>query len=78
MLTDYQEHVEFLEEYNRWVAEKKLAGTDLSPEAFMLDRAKSQALEQLIKIEERIKDPGHPDELAVDIAEILGIELEHL
>jgi hypothetical protein len=44
------EQIEFLTEYDQWKVERRAASSDLSPEAFLIDRAKEQALEKLIKI----------------------------
>ncbi len=52
----YDNEIEFLKNYNAWVMEQKAKGVDVSPEAYMLDRAKEQALEKLIKIDEMIAD----------------------
>ena len=46
----YDAEIENLKKYNEWVMEQKLKGVDVSPEAYMLDVAKEQALEKLIKI----------------------------
>lgn len=46
-----EEQVEFLKEYDEWKSEKSL-GLELSPDAFIIDRAKTRALEKLIKIDE--------------------------
>ena len=73
----YDAEIATIQSYNRWVMEQKAKGVDVSPEAYMLDVAKTEALEMLIKVQARINDPSHPDELAEDIAEILGVELEY-
>lgn len=41
-----------LNEYNVWVLEQKRK--DTSPEAFLIDRAKEQALDRLIEIENEL------------------------
>jgi hypothetical protein len=46
------EQVQFLTEYDEWKANKRVSRDDLSPEAFLIDRAKEQALQKLIKIDE--------------------------
>lgn len=48
------DHVEFLKEYNAWIEQRKRASRDLSPEAFIVDRAKDEALDRLINIEEAL------------------------
>lgn len=70
----YDSEIEFLKEYNDWVREQKAKGVDISPDAFMLDRAKEQALEKLIKIDEYIeahRENGTFDQRCLDIREIL-------
>lgn len=46
-----EDHVEFLKEYNEWIAQRKLSAKDLSPEAFLIDRAKDEALDRIIEVE---------------------------
>lgn len=43
---------EMLDEFVQWQAEKKISGNDLSPQAFLIDRAKEQALQALVEIQE--------------------------
>lgn len=43
-----------LTEFMSWQGERRVAGTDLSPEAFLIDRAKEQSLQQLIRVEELV------------------------
>lgn len=50
------EQVEFLTEYDEWKATKKVQRDDLSPEAFLIDRAKDQALQKLVKIAELMNE----------------------
>lgn len=50
------EQIEFLTEYDQWKAERRVALGDLSPEAFLIDRAKEQALQKLIKISELMEE----------------------
>lgn len=45
-----EDQIKFLEEYDLWKTEKRQSANDISPEAFLIDRAKVQALEKLIKI----------------------------
>lgn len=49
-----------LHEYDNWKAEKRFTAEDYSPEAFLLDRAKSVAIEKLIAIDELVSDEA-PD-----------------
>ena len=48
--------VNMLHEYDNWKAEKRFTAEDYSPEAFLLDRAKSVAIEKLIAIDELVSD----------------------
>jgi hypothetical protein len=50
------EQVAFLTEYDQWKSEKRVSRDDLSPEAFLIDRAKVQALEKLIKISDLMNE----------------------
>jgi len=43
--------VKLIEEYNAWVAERKRLATDLTPEAFLVERAKGDAMSKLIEID---------------------------
>jgi len=52
----YDNQIEFLKEYNEWSMLQKSKGVDITPDAFMLDRAKTEALEALIAIDTLIKD----------------------
>ena len=47
----YDNEIEFLKNYNAWVMEQKAKGVDVSPEAYMLDHAKEQALKKLITVD---------------------------
>lgn len=42
--------IELLSEYAKWHTEKRMTANDYSAEAFLIDRAKENALEKLIKI----------------------------
>ncbi len=46
--------LELLNEYNQWVIEQKYDNAT-SPEKFLIDRAKTQALDRLIEIQEIIE-----------------------
>lgn len=46
-----EEDIKLLDEYNSWVAERKRSANDLTPEAFMVDRAKQDALSKLVTID---------------------------
>lgn len=48
--------VNMLHEYDNWKAEKRFTAEDYSPEAFLLDRAKTVAIEKLIRIDELVSD----------------------
>ena len=43
----FAEEEELLSGYNKWVAERKVAGIDLSPSAYLVDRAKDAAYDKL-------------------------------
>ena len=60
----YDNEIEFLKSYNAWVMEQKAKGVDVSPEAYMLDHAKEQALKKLITVDEMLGDL--PEELFDD------------
>lgn len=47
----YDAEIENLKKYNEWVMEQKAKGVDVSPEAYMLDVAKEQALAKLIQVD---------------------------
>lgn len=61
------DELEFLQEYQAWVAERKIK-PDTSPEAFLIDRAKEQALEKLIQIRDIIEDTRGWGEAEMDAA----------
>ena len=61
----YDNEIEFLKNYNAWVMEQKAKGVDVTPEAYMLDKAKTDALEKLIKVDEMIA--ALPEELWEDL-----------
>lgn len=50
----YESDIEFLRAYNEWVFELKSKGLDVSPEAYMLDKAKNEALSKLITVDEML------------------------
>lgn len=49
-----QEDINLLEDYNRWVGEKKMSVKDFSPEAYVIDKAKEQAFEELEALTKRV------------------------
>lgn len=51
-MTINEEQLALLEEYNEWALMKKTRGLDVTPEAFMVERAQATALERLIKVDE--------------------------
>lgn len=54
--------LELLNEYGAWVAERKRDAADTSPEKFFLERAKEQAIEKLITIDELLNEWADLDE----------------
>lgn len=50
-----EDQIEFLKEYNEWIEQRKRISRDLTPEAFLVDRAKDEALDRLIEIEELLE-----------------------
>lgn len=67
------EQIEFLTEYDEWKAVKKVQRDDLSPEAFLIDRAKDQALQKLITIAEHL-EVFNNTEFQTDAAYVEGAE----
>lgn len=61
----YEKEIESLKAYNNWVMEQKAKGVDVTPEAYMLDKAKTDALEKLIKVDEMIA--ALPEDLWADL-----------
>jgi len=57
---------ELLTEFMQWQAEKKVSGNDLSPQAFLIDRAKTQALDTLIRIDAEINAWEELEDYAVE------------
>jgi len=57
---------ELLTEFMQWQAEKKVSGNDLSPQAFLIDRAKTQALDMLIRIDAEIDAWEELEDYAVE------------
>lgn len=56
--------LEFLEEYNRWAAEKRVAGVDISPGTFLVERVKDQAYDMLLSIQGIVEDWVEADDNA--------------
>lgn len=50
----YETDIEFLEEFERWKGEKKVTASDLSPSAFLVDRAKDGAWKKVQAIEDNL------------------------
>lgn len=46
----YDDGVSLLEEYNDWVAREKVRSRDTTPQTFLVERAKMQAMQQLIDV----------------------------
>ena len=61
----YDAEIENLKKYNEWVMEQKAKGVDVSPEAYMLDIAKEQALAKLIQVDAMLAEL--PEELFDDV-----------
>lgn len=61
----YDAEIESLKKYNEWVMEQKAKGVDVSPEAYMLDIAKEQALAKLIQVDAMLAEL--PEELFDDV-----------
>ena len=61
----YDAEIESLQQYNEWVMEQKAKGVDVSPEAYMLDVAKEQALAKLIQVDAMLAEL--PEELFDDV-----------
>ena len=61
----YDAEIESLKKYNEWVMEQKSKGVDVSPEAYMLDVAKEQALAKLIQVDAMLAEL--PEELFDDV-----------
>jgi len=61
----YDAEIENLKKYNEWVMEQKAKGVDVSPEAYMLDVAKEQALAKLIQVDAMLAEL--PEELFDDV-----------
>lgn len=61
----YDAEIESLKKYNEWVMEQKAKGVDVSPEAYMLDVAKEQALAKLIQVDAMLAEL--PEELFDDV-----------
>lgn len=61
----YDAEIENLKKYNEWVMEQKAKGVDVSPEAYMLDVAKEQALAKLIQVDVMLAEL--PEELFDDV-----------
>jgi hypothetical protein len=70
--------VALLTEYDEWKATKRVQRDDLSPEAFLIDRAKDQALQKLIKISDTLEefysldDEDDDEKLADQMAHLIG------
>jgi len=79
----FESDEQLLSDYNRWVAEKKVAGVDVSPTAFLVDRAKESAYNRVMEAIAFIKDnqwpaimvddPDGPQLMAIDSSEVLRI-----
>ena len=61
----YDAEIENLKKYNEWVMEQKAKVVDVSPEAYMLDVAKEQALAKLIQVDAMLAEL--PEELFDDV-----------
>lgn len=48
----YDTEVALLVEYQTWLAEQQYKAKDLTPETFLIERAKDAAMEALIKIQD--------------------------
>ncbi|TXH08883.1 MAG: hypothetical protein E6R03_17465 [Hyphomicrobiaceae bacterium] len=71
---ELQDTAVFLHEYSKWQKEQKILAADASPEAFLLHRAKEQAMEKLVKIADLMEEADWEDPLLDDIWKIINDE----
>lgn len=67
-----------LEAYVSWKAEKEVMGNDTSPSAYVIDKAKQEAFERVVKAVDLLENYdslwlGRGDEQAVLLQELNGI-----
>lgn len=56
------EEAQRLAKYNTWVATKKATAMDVSPEAYVLDKAKEEAFERVVKAVDYLESINDPDD----------------
>lgn len=69
------EEIKLIDEYNAWVLERKRNAGDTTPGAFMVERAKDQAMTKLIRVQDYInkaRDDGRYNPTHQDIEEIIN------
>lgn len=69
-MTALAEQEELLTEYVQWKVKKGMESKDFSPSAFLVDRAKEDALQKIVAISEAIEDAE-----SVSYADIAASEL---
>lgn len=47
----FADDAQLIAEYNAWISERRRLASDLTPESFLVDRAKGDAMEKLIAVD---------------------------
>lgn len=69
----YEDNAELLTEYTQWVAVKKIQATDVSPEAFLMERAQDGAYDRVVEAIAYIKATSWDKDVGLKINKVLNI-----